>query len=63
MPGAVVSFEVEVGDTVAEGDVLLIVEAMKMESPIKAQKAGKILSIEVEPGDNVQSGDTLLYIG
>jgi pyruvate carboxylase subunit B len=63
MPGAVVSLEVDVGDTVAEGDVLLIVEAMKMESPIKAQKAGKILSVEVEAGDNVQSGDTLLYIG
>ncbi len=62
MPGSVVAIEVEVGDTVNEGDDVLIIEAMKMESPVKAPKTGKVVSIEVSPGDTVATGDTLMYI-
>ncbi len=62
MPGSVVAIEVEVGDSVNEGDDVLIIEAMKMESPVKAPKSGKVLSIEVAPGDTVASGDVLMYI-
>ncbi len=63
MPGSVVAIEVEVGDSVTEGDDVLIIEAMKMESPVKAPKSGKVLSIEVSAGDTVASGDVLMYIG
>ncbi|HED31357.1 MAG TPA: biotin attachment protein [Prosthecochloris aestuarii] len=63
MPGTVIAIEVEVGDSVNEGDDVLIIEAMKMESPVKAPKSGKVLSIEVSAGDSVASGDALMYIG
>ena len=62
MPGTVVAIEVEVGDSVSEGDDVLIIEAMKMESPVKASKSGKVVSIEVSPGDTVATGDALMYI-
>lgn len=63
MPGSVVAVEVEVGDTVNEGDTVLVIEAMKMESPVKATASGKVISIEVAAGDTVASGDVLMYIG
>lgn len=50
------------GDEVAEGDVLLILEAMKMETEIRAPRAGLIGTIKVNEGDAVQVGDTLLVI-
>jgi len=62
MPGSVVAIEVEVGDSVNEGDDVLIIEAMKMESPVKATRTGKVVSIEVSPGDTVATGDALLFI-
>jgi pyruvate carboxylase subunit B len=62
MPGTVVSIEVAEGDQVSEGDELLIVEAMKMESPVKSTKSGTVTAIEVGVGDNVQNGDTLVII-
>ncbi|MGL1935145.1 MAG: biotin attachment protein [Fibrobacterales bacterium] len=62
MPGTVVSIEVSEGDQISEGDELLIVEAMKMESPVKSTKSGVVTSIEVTVGDNVQNGDTLVII-
>ncbi|ASQ90648.1 biotin attachment protein [Prosthecochloris sp. GSB1] len=62
MPGSVVAIEVEVGDSVSEGDDVMIIEAMKMESPVKAPKSGKVVSIEVAPGDTVATGDVLMYI-
>lgn len=63
MPGTVIAIEVEVGDTVNEGDDVLVIEAMKMESPVKAPKSGKVISIEVSSGDAIASGDVLMYIG
>ncbi len=62
MPGSVVAIEVEVGDSVNEGDDVLIIEAMKMESPVKATRSGKVVSIEVSPGDTVATGDVLMFI-
>ncbi|MBY7668124.1 sodium-extruding oxaloacetate decarboxylase subunit alpha [Vibrio anguillarum] len=50
------------GDEVAEGDVLLILEAMKMETEIRAPRAGVISVIEVNEGDAVQVGDALLVL-
>ena len=47
------------GDTVAEGDVILVMEAMKMEQEIKADKAGVIASIEVEAGAVLAADDVV----
>jgi pyruvate carboxylase subunit B len=63
MPGMIIRYEVEVGDTVNEGDVVLILEAMKMENSITAPAAGTVLSISFKNGDSVQKGNTLAVIG
>ena len=62
MPGAVTHITAEVGDTVKEGETILVLEAMKMESPVKAPKDCKIIAIEVSVGDNVNHGETLAMI-
>jgi pyruvate carboxylase subunit B len=62
MPGNVVKIQVSEGDSVAEGDVLLVLEAMKMETGVKAPKAGKIASINVAKGEHVKSGQVLMTI-
>ena len=46
----------QVGQTLQVGDVLLILEAMKMETSLTSPVAGKVASIKVSPGDSVQSG-------
>jgi acetyl-CoA carboxylase biotin carboxyl carrier protein len=53
---------VKVGDTVKEGDVLCIVEAMKIFNQIEADKSGKIVAIMKESGDPVEFGETLFVI-
>lgn len=63
MQGMVLKVEVNRGDTVKEGDVLLILEAMKMENPIKSPADGQVSDIFVDVGDVVQNGDVLLVIG
>jgi len=62
MPGTIIRISVSVGDTVEEGDELLTVEAMKMESPVMAPRSGTIASVDVSAGDNVKAGDTLVTI-
>lgn len=62
MPGTILAVNVNVGDTVSEGQVLFILEAMKMENEIMAPKAGKITSVGVVKGASVQSGDALCTI-
>ena len=51
------------GDQVQEGDLVIILEAMKMETEVRAFKAGTIGSVKVKVGDAVAVGDTLLTIG
>ena len=63
MPGTVVSVKVKVGDTVAEGDVLCILEAMKMENEIMAPKGGKVVAVSASQGASVNTGDALVSIG
>lgn len=63
MPGTILDIKVNVGDSVANGTVLLILEAMKMENEIMAPVAGKVLSINVTKGASVNSGDVLVVIG
>ncbi len=62
MPGTILNVKVNIGDTVAEGQVLLVLEAMKMENDIPATKAGKIVAINAKKGDTVNSNDTLVVI-
>jgi len=63
MPGNIVSVNVNVGDIVNEGDVLCILEAMKMENEIAAPAGGKVTSVNVSSGSAVNNGDLLLSIG
>jgi biotin carboxyl carrier protein len=53
---------VEVGQTVAAGDVLVILESMKMEIPVEAPKAGVVTEVRVKPEDSVQENDILVVI-
>lgn len=62
MPGSITHIEAGVGDTVKAGDVIFVLEAMKMEYPVKAPKNCKIIAIEVAVGDNVKNGNTLAMI-
>ena len=62
MPGNLVSVKVNVGDSVNEGDVLCILEAMKMENEIMAPKGGKVVAVSVAAGSSVNTGDTLISI-
>ena len=63
MPGLALRFNVKVGDVVKENDLLMVMEAMKMENEIYAPAAGTIMSIDVNQGDQLQAGDTLMTIG
>ncbi|HHY82067.1 MAG TPA: biotin/lipoyl-binding protein [Clostridiales bacterium] len=59
MPGNILDIRVKAGDTVEKGQVVLILEAMKMENEIMAPQAGKIASINTSKGSVVNSGDLL----
>lgn len=63
LPGTVLEIKTKVGDSVKVGDVLLIMEAMKMENNIKSDKSGTIKEIKVNVGDSVLEGDILVEIG
>ena len=60
MPGNILSVNVAAGDTVKKGQVLMILEAMKMENEIVAPQDGTVASVNVNKGDTVNSGDTLV---
>ncbi len=62
LPGKITHVAVQVGDTVAAGDTLLVIEAMKMENEFKAGTAGTIAEIRVQPGQAVNGGDVLMVI-
>lgn len=59
MPGKVLSIKVGVGQAVTRGDVILVLEAMKMENEIVASASGVVASINVTAGDTVESGSLL----
>ena len=62
MPGTVMKVLVDVGASVAEGDTIVVIEAMKMEQPIKAHCAGVVQSIEVAEGETVDTGQVVAII-
>jgi biotin carboxyl carrier protein len=53
---------VEAGQSVAEGDTLVILESMKMEIPVEAPVAGTVTDVKVKPEDQVQEGDLIAVI-
>ncbi len=63
MPGTVLAAEVEAGDAVAKGQLLLILEAMKMEHRITAPRSGTVGELHVAVGDQVENGQLLVTIG
>ncbi len=62
MPGLVVSVPVQEGQTVQKGQVLVILESMKMQNELKAPRAGSVVRIRVKPGDTVEQRQTLLSL-
>lgn len=62
MPGKILSLKVNVGDSVNNGDLVLLLEAMKMENEVFATASGKVTEIRVKSGDSVNTGDVLLVI-
>ncbi len=60
--GTVWKIEVSPGDSVDEGDTVVILESMKMEMPVEAEEAGVVKEINVEEGQAVSEGDTLVVL-
>ncbi|GAP68575.1 biotin-requiring enzyme [Bacteroidales bacterium 6E] len=63
LPGVILEVNVKEGDVVKMGQRLLVLEAMKMENNIEADKAGKVTSVLKHKGDSVMEGDVLIVIG
>jgi acetyl-CoA/propionyl-CoA carboxylase biotin carboxyl carrier protein len=62
MQGTIVKVLVEVGDAVEAGQAVCVLEAMKMENNVMAEKAGKVAEVKVKPGDTVGAGDVVVVI-
>ena len=60
--GTVWKIEVKPGDSVEEGDTVVIIESMKMEMPVEAEDDGKVKQIVCEEGQSVSEGDTLVVL-
>ena len=63
LPGVILSVDCKVGDVVKRGQKILVLEAMKMENNINADRDGKIVEIKVNKGDSVLEGADLVVIG
>lgn len=62
MPGKISALKAEAGKAVKRGDIILVLEAMKMQNDITAMADGTLHEIRVNPGDNVKTGDVLAVI-
>ena len=63
LPGTITELKVNVGDTVKVGDVVLVLEAMKMQNNIESEYEGTVTSINAKQGENVMEGAVLMTIG
>ena len=63
LPGNVLKVLVSEGDSISEGDIIAVVEAMKMETEIKSPVSGTVKSVEIEVGNKVQTGQVLVTVG
>ncbi|HID64677.1 MAG TPA: biotin/lipoyl-binding protein [Anaerolineae bacterium] len=62
MPGKIIRVLVKEGDQVQEGDVLCVLEAMKMENELRAGKSGVVKEVTIEPGSDVEMGEVLMVV-
>ena len=62
LPGVIIDVKVNVGDTVAKGQTVVVLEAMKMENNINADRDGKVTAIQVTKGDTVADGAILVVL-
>jgi glutaconyl-CoA/methylmalonyl-CoA decarboxylase subunit gamma len=62
MPGSILKVNVKAGEAVKRGQVLLVLEAMKMENEITAPADGKVSAVKVEAGQVISAGDTLIVL-
>ncbi len=60
--GTVFSIETAVGSEISAGDVLVVIESMKMELPVEAPSGGKVAEIRVEEGQSVEEGEVLVTL-
>lgn len=63
LPGVILDIKVKVGDTVAKGQTVAILEAMKMENNINADREGTVVSINVEKGQSIAEGTDIITLG
>jgi oxaloacetate decarboxylase alpha subunit/pyruvate carboxylase subunit B len=63
MPGMIVKYLKNVGDSVKEGETLLVLEAMKMENALPAPASGTVKALGFSSGDSVKKGDVLAVVG
>lgn len=63
LPGTITEIKVKVGDTVKDGDTVIVLEAMKMQNNIEAEGNGTVTAVLVNKGDTVMEGDALITIG
>ena len=62
LPGVIVALKVNVGDVVKTGQVVVVLEAMKMENEIQAECDGKVIAVNVSQGDSVPEGSVIVVI-
>ena len=62
MVANVLTVDVSVGDSVTAGQTVVLLESMKMEIPVIAERDGKVTAVKVGPGDVVQDGDILIAL-
>ena len=62
MPGSIIAVPVDVGQSIDEGDVLVVLESMKMENELKAPRAGVVSQVRVQSGESVNQHQTLVAI-
>ena len=63
MPGLVVSIPVSEGQAISTGDVLVILESMKMQNELSSPRDGTVTRLRVKPGDSVERRETILTVG
>ena len=63
LPGVILDIKVKVGDTIAKGQTVAILEAMKMENNINADREGTVVSINVEKGQSIAEGTDIITLG
>jgi biotin carboxyl carrier protein len=63
LPGKIISVDVKIGDVVRVGDVVAVLEAMKMDNEIESEFEGQVVAVKVSEGDTIPAGAVILTIG